>query len=75
MAPKDAKKRMKAEQNKKQKLQTTTDPTPCKTVSNPAPSLKCKCSIFRGPFLNIGNFPKILRKLAPLSSPTIKLQL
>ena len=43
MAPKDAKKRMKAEQNKKRKLQTTTDPTPCKTVSNHTPSLKCKC--------------------------------
>jgi hypothetical protein len=45
MAPKDAKKCMKAEQNKKQKLQTTTDPTPRKTVSNCAPSLKCKCSM------------------------------
>ncbi len=45
MAPKDAKKRMKAEKNKKQKLQTTTDPTPPKTVSNCAPSLKCKCSM------------------------------
>jgi hypothetical protein len=31
MAPKDAKKRMKAEQNEKRKLQTTNDPTPCKT--------------------------------------------
>ncbi len=41
MAPKDAKKCMKAEQNKKCKLQTTTDSTPCKTVSNRAPSLKC----------------------------------
>ncbi len=41
MAPKDAKKRMKAEQNKKHKLQTTTDPTPRKTVSNCAPSLQC----------------------------------
>ncbi len=37
MAPKNAKKRMKAEQNKKCKLQTTTDPTPRKTVSNCAP--------------------------------------
>jgi hypothetical protein len=45
MAPKDAKKRMKAEQNKKYKLQTTTDPTPCKTVSNHALSLQCKCSM------------------------------
>jgi hypothetical protein len=45
MAPKDAKKRIKAEQNKKQKLQTTTDPTPHKTVSNCTPSLKCKCSM------------------------------
>jgi hypothetical protein len=45
MAPKDAKKRMKAEQNKKCKLQTTTDPTPCKTISNCAPSLQCKCSM------------------------------
>jgi hypothetical protein len=45
MAPKDAKKRMKAEQNKKRKLQTTTDPTPHKNVSNHAPSLQCKCSI------------------------------
>ncbi len=33
MAPKDAKNCMKAEQNKKRKLQTTTDPTPPKTVS------------------------------------------
>jgi hypothetical protein len=39
MASKDAKKRMKAEQNKKRKLQTTTDPTPCKTVLNRASSL------------------------------------
>jgi hypothetical protein len=45
MAPKDAKKRMTAEQNRKRKLQTTTDPTPCKTVSNCAPSLQCKCSM------------------------------
>ena len=45
MAPKDAKKHMKEEQNKKQKVQTTTDPTPCKTVSNRAPSLEYKCSI------------------------------
>ncbi len=40
MAPKDAKKRMKAEQNNKCKLQTTTDPTPCKTVSKRAPTLQ-----------------------------------
>ncbi len=45
MAPRDAKKRMIAEQNKKHKLHTTTDPTPCKTVSNHAPSLQCKCSM------------------------------
>jgi hypothetical protein len=45
MAPKDAKKHMKAEQNKKRKLQTTTDPTPCKTVSNYASSLHQKCSM------------------------------
>ncbi len=45
MAPKDAMKRMKAEHNKKCKLQTTTDPTPCKTVSHHAPSLQCKCSM------------------------------
>jgi hypothetical protein len=45
MAPKDAKKHMKAEINKKRKLQTTTDAAPCKTVSNCAPSLKCKCSM------------------------------
>jgi hypothetical protein len=45
MAPKDAMKRMKAEHNKKRKLQITTDPTPRKTVSNCAPSLECKCSI------------------------------
>ena len=38
MAPKDAKKHLKAEQNKKRKLETTTDPTPCKTVSNRTPS-------------------------------------
>jgi hypothetical protein len=36
MAPKDA---------KKGKLQTTTDPTPCKTVSNCAPSVHRKCSM------------------------------
>ncbi len=45
MAPKYAMKRMKAEHNKKCKLQITTDPTPCKTVSNRAPSLECKCSM------------------------------
>jgi hypothetical protein len=45
MASKDAKKRMKAEQNKKRKLQTTTDLTPRKTVSNQAPSLHRKCSM------------------------------
>jgi hypothetical protein len=45
MTPKDAKKHMKAEQNKKRKLQTTTDPTPCKTISNCAPTLQCKCSM------------------------------
>jgi hypothetical protein len=45
MAPKDAKKHMKAEQNKKRKLQITTDPTPCKTILNCAPSLKWKCSM------------------------------
>jgi hypothetical protein len=45
MAPKDAMKRMKAEHNKKSKLQITSDPTPRKTVSSCAPSLKCKCSM------------------------------
>ncbi len=45
MAPKDAMKCMKAEHNKKCKLQITTDPTPHKTVSNRAPSLECKCSM------------------------------
>jgi hypothetical protein len=45
MAPKDAKKHMKAEQNKIRKFQTTTDPTPRKTVLNHAPSLQCKCSM------------------------------
>jgi hypothetical protein len=45
MAPKDAKKHMKAEQNTKHKLQTTTDPTPRKTTSNCDPSLQCKCSM------------------------------
>jgi hypothetical protein len=45
MAPKDAMKHMKAEHNKKRKLQITTDPTPCKTVSNCPPSLECKCSM------------------------------
>jgi hypothetical protein len=45
MAPKDSMKRMKAEHNKKCKLQITTDPTPRKTVSNHAPSLECKCSM------------------------------
>jgi hypothetical protein len=45
MAPKDAKKHMKAEQNKTRKLETTTDSTPCKTVSNRSPSLECKHSM------------------------------
>jgi hypothetical protein len=45
MAPKDAKKHMKAEQNKKCKLQTTSEPTPCETVSNCAPSSNRKCSM------------------------------
>jgi hypothetical protein len=45
MAPKDVKKHMKAEQNKKRKLQTTTDPTPCKTISNCTPSSQCICSM------------------------------
>ena len=45
MAPKDAMKHMKAEHNKNSNLQITTDPTPCKTVSNCAPSFKCKCSM------------------------------
>jgi hypothetical protein len=45
MAPKDDKKRMGAEQNEKRKLQTATDPTPRKTVSNLAPSLHRKCSM------------------------------
>jgi hypothetical protein len=56
MALKDAKKRMKAEQNKKCKLQTTTDPTPHKTVSNCAPSLKCKCSMQIKIFCGATNF-------------------
>jgi hypothetical protein len=43
MAPKDAKKPMNA--NKNCKLQTTTYPTPHKTVSNHAPSLQSKCSM------------------------------
>jgi hypothetical protein len=41
MAPKDAKKRMKAEQNKKHKLQPTINPAPHITISNCAPSLQC----------------------------------
>jgi hypothetical protein len=45
MAPKDAKKLMKAEQNTKRKLQTTTDPTHLNIVSNCALSLQCKCSM------------------------------
>jgi hypothetical protein len=45
MAPKDAKKHMKTEQSMKCKLQTTTDPTPRKTVSNHASSLHHKCSL------------------------------
>jgi hypothetical protein len=55
MAPKDAKKQMKAEQNKKRKLQTTTDPTPCKTVSNRAPSLHRKCSMQIKTFVSANN--------------------
>ncbi len=45
MTPKDDKKRMKAEQNKKQKLQPTADPSPHQTISNCTPSLQCKCSM------------------------------
>jgi hypothetical protein len=56
MAPKDAKKHMKAEQNRKRKLQTTTDPTPHKTVSNCAPSLHHKCSMQIKIFCGVNNF-------------------
>jgi hypothetical protein len=45
MALKDAMKPMKAEHNKKCKLQITTDPNPRKTVSNYTSSLECKCSM------------------------------
>ncbi len=55
MASKDAQKRMKAEQNKKRKLQTIIEPTPCKTVSNCAPSLHCKCSMHIKIFVGANN--------------------
>ena len=46
MAPKEAKKRMKASEHKKRKLlQTTMGPTPCKTVSHRAPSIGFKCQM------------------------------
>jgi hypothetical protein len=46
MAPKEAKRRMKASKHKKHKLlQTTIGPTPHKTVSHQAPSILLKCSI------------------------------
>ena len=44
MAPKEAKKRMKAsEHNKRKLLQTNMGPTPRKTVSHRAPSIGLKC--------------------------------
>ena len=44
MAPKEAKKRMKASEHKKHKLlQTTMGPTPRKTGSHRAPSIGLKC--------------------------------
>jgi hypothetical protein len=46
MAPKEAKKQMKASKYKKRKLlQTTMGPTPRKTVSHQAPSIGLKCQI------------------------------
>ncbi len=55
MAPKDAKKHMNAEQNKKRKLQTTSEPSPCKTVSNCAPSSNHKCSMHIKIFVSANN--------------------
>ena len=44
MAPKEAKKRMKASEHKKRKLlQTSMGPTPRKTGSHRAPSIGLKC--------------------------------
>jgi hypothetical protein len=46
MAPKEAKKRMKAsEHNKRKLLQTNMGPTPRKTVSHRAPSIGLKCNM------------------------------
>jgi hypothetical protein len=55
MAPKDAKKHTKAEHNKKCKLQTTTELTPCKTVSYCTPSSSHKCSIHIKIFVGANN--------------------
>ena len=46
MAPKEAKKRMKASEDKKRKLlQISSGPTPRKTVSHRAPSIGLKCQM------------------------------
>ncbi len=62
MAPKEAKKRMKASENKKRKLlQTTKGPTPRKTVSHQAPSIElmsnanCDISWPQQPFLHFNH--------------------
>jgi hypothetical protein len=62
MAPKDAKKHMKAEQNKKHKLKTSTDPTPCKTISDCAPSLQSKCSMQNKIFCGANNLFYLSKK-------------
>ncbi len=65
MAPKDVKKHLKAEQNKKCKLETTTDLTPCKTVSNCTPSLRCKCSMQIKIFCGANNLIYLSKNSSP----------
>ncbi len=57
MAPKEAKKGMKASEHKKHKLlQTTMGPTPCKTVSHRVPSIGLKCQMQIVIFLGNNNY-------------------
>ena len=56
MAPKEAKKRMKASEDKKRKLlQISSGPTPRKTVSHRAPSIGLKCQMQIVIFLGSNN--------------------
>jgi hypothetical protein len=63
MAPKEAKKRMKASKHKKRKLlQKTMGPTPRKTLSHRAPSIGLKCQMQIVIFLGNNNLFYILTK-------------